>query len=165
MNKENFTWYESGAKKASHKFVYISNGTYTSWYENGQKEHEYNFKNNVQHGIWRSWYEDGQISSESSYIRGIWNGVWATWYENGQKNTEMKFITDNRIFSMNREMKLYEIRWSEDGKETHKKIFFDERNLPKFRNPLSLQSVNTSLTGACVDPQIKLKDKIKSWFD
>jgi len=21
------------------------------------------------------------------------------------------------------------------------------------------------LTGACVDPQIKLKDKIKSWFD
>ena len=116
MNKENFIWYESGAKKASHKHPCIDNGTYTSWYENGQKE------------------------------------------------SEMEFITDNRIFSMESEMKLYEIHWSKDGKEISKEVFFNKNNLPKFRNPLSPQSVNTSLTGACIDPQIKLKDKIKSWL-
>jgi antitoxin component YwqK of YwqJK toxin-antitoxin module len=141
MNKENFTWYESGAKKASHKCSYISNGTYTTWYEDGQKESERSFKN------------------------GNLYGLYTTWYEDGQKESEMKFITDNRIFSMDGEMKLYEIHWSKDGKEISKEIFFNENNLPKFRNPLSPQSVNTSLTGVCVDPQVKLIDKIKSWFD
>lgn len=162
MDKENFTWYESGAKKASHKCWVVSDGTYTRWYESGQISSESNYKNSKQHGVSRSWYESGQKESESSFMADEPYGVWSHWYENGQKSSEMKFITDNRIFSMVPTMKLYEIQWSEDGKETYKKIFFDENNLPKFMSLLAPQSVPGY--GVSLRPQIKLKDKIKSWF-
>ncbi len=92
-------------------------------YENGQKWLEGTFADGKLDGTVKMWRQDGTLFIEEHYDHGVRNGKLIWWYPSGQKEKEVDWVNGKKNGLW--------IEWDENGNETSRRLFKDDRRVEK----------------------------------